>query len=244
MANFETKPAAQTRAVRGQISKGRALSYTLAAPVVSALTRLFWRTCRVQQVLGEEHASALLAAGKPFIPCYWHQRQLFCVQYVIGLRARGAKIGFLVSPSKDGELAARVIDRLGAHSIRGSSTRTGAQALRDLYQAIKRDGISPVTTPDGPTGPPGQFKSGTVMLAQLSGAPMLPISYAAKQVWHLRTWDRFLIPRPFTRVVIAVGEPRTVERGLPAEAERIRQEMEEALNELGREAAEVLSSGG
>lgn len=232
------KPVATTSR---RISKSRNLAYALAAPVIGMLAELFWRTCRVEPVLGQEHADAILAAGKPIIPCYWHQRQFFCVHYVIGLRERGARIGFLVSPSRDGELAARVVARLGARSIRGSSTRTGAQALRDLYQAIKQDGISPVTTPDGPTGPPGKFKSGTVMLAQLSGAPMLPISYAAEKVWHLRTWDRFMIPRPFTRVAIAVGTPRYVARGLRADAlESIRQEMEEALNELARNTAESL----
>jgi lysophospholipid acyltransferase (LPLAT)-like uncharacterized protein len=212
--------------------------HALAAPIIDGLVRLLWYTCRIECVLGEEHAETALATGKPIIPCYWHQRQLFCVHYVIGLRARGIKIRFLVSPSKDGELAARVIDRLGAYSIRGSSTRTGAQAMRDLYQAIKRDGVSPVTTPDGPTGPPQVFKSGTAMLAQLSGAPMLPISYAARKFWRLKTWDRFIVPRPFTRVVIAVGEPRYVERGLPTDAlDIVRREMEHALQDLERAAA-------
>ena len=217
--------------------------HALTASIIDRLARLLWQTCRIERVLGQEHAEAALAAGQPIIPCYWHQRQFFCVHYVIGLQARGIKIGFLVSPSKDGELAARVIDRLGAYSIRGSSTRTGAQAMRDLYQAIKRDGISPVTTPDGPTGPAQVFKSGTAMLAQLSGAPMLPISYAARKFWRLNTWDRFIIPRPFTRVVITVGEPRYVERGLPSDAlEVVRRDMEHALQDLERAATAAVQT--
>jgi lysophospholipid acyltransferase (LPLAT)-like uncharacterized protein len=223
------------------MSKGRSLAYTLAAPLISGLVRLFWRTCRIEHVLGQEHVNAALAAGKPIIGCYWHQLQFFCVRYVIRLQSRGIKVGFLVSPSVDGELAVRIIQAWNAHSIRGSSTRTGAQAIRDLYQAITRDGISPVTTPDGPTGPARKFKFGTVMLAQLSGAPMLPLSYAAKGVWYLRTWDRFMIPRPFTRIAIVVGEPRYVERNLSANAlETIRQEMEEILNDLEGEATRAL----
>ncbi len=223
-----------------RLTTGRRVTH-MAAPLIGGLAKLFWRSCRIERVLGEANAEAALASGKSIIPCYWHQRQLFCVRYVLGLQARGLKLGFLVSPSLDGELAARVIHTWGAQSIRGSSTRTGAQAMRDLYQAIRRDGISPVTTPDGPRGPPYAFKSGTVMLAQLSGAPMLPLSYAARTEWHLRSWDRFVIPRPFTRVVIAVGKPRAVERGVPANAlEPIRQEMEDALNALSQEAADAL----
>jgi lysophospholipid acyltransferase (LPLAT)-like uncharacterized protein len=223
------------------MSKDRPIAHALAAPIIGALARVLWRTYRVEPVLGEEHANAALRAGRPIIPCYWHQRQFLCVRYVIGLQDSGVKVGFLVSPSKDGELAARVVRAWGAHAIRGSSTRTGAQAIRDLYQGIVRDGISPVITPDGPSGPTCKFKSGTVMLAQLSGAPMLPISYVAKDTWRLRSWDRFMIPRPFTRIAIAVGEPRYVERGLPASAlEQIRQKMEDDLNDLGHKAAAVL----
>jgi lysophospholipid acyltransferase (LPLAT)-like uncharacterized protein len=192
-------------------------------------------------VLGQEYADAIVAADKPVIPCYWHHRLFFCVHYIIGLQRRGIKIGFLVSPSIDGELAARVIAAWGAHSIRGSSTRTGAQAMRDLYQAIVREGISPVTTPDGPTGPARKFKDGSVMLAQLAESPMLPISYAAEKAWRLKTWDRLVIPRPFTRIVIAIGEPRYVARKLSTnELEKVRREMENVLNDLERKAAEAL----
>lgn len=241
MADTPHKRTAPASPSRRRISKGRTFAYSLAAPLIAKLAKLFWRTCRIERVLGKEYVDAVLATGKPVIPCYWHQRQFFCVRFVIGLQNRGVKIGFLVSPSRDGELAARVVGAWGAQSIRGSSTRTGAQAMRDLYQAIVREGISPVTTPDGPTGPAGKFKAGTVMLAQLSGAPMLPISYAAMKEWRLRTWDRFVIPRPFTRIAIAVGKPRYVARKLPANAlEDIRREMEEVLNDLERKAADAL----
>jgi lysophospholipid acyltransferase (LPLAT)-like uncharacterized protein len=241
-SNNQTAPAGPSRR---RMSRGRSLAYALAAPTISALARLCWRSCRIESVLGQENADVVVATGKPIIPCYWHQRQFFCVHYVIGLQRRGVKIGFLVSPSVDGELASRVIRASGARSIRGSSTRTGAQAIRDLYQAIVRDGISPVITPDGPSGPARSFKPGTIMLAQLSGAPILPISYAANKEWCLRTWDRFAIPRPFTRIAIAVGKPRHIERGIPGDAlESIRQEMEETLNDLERKAAHALSHSG
>jgi lysophospholipid acyltransferase (LPLAT)-like uncharacterized protein len=243
VADIPDKYAAPAGPSRRRMSKGRVFAYALAVPLITGLAKLFWRMCRIKHVLGQEHADAVLAANKPVIPCYWHHRQLFCVRYLTGLQERGLKIGFLVSPSVDGELAAQLVGAWGARSIRGSSTRTGAQAMRDLYQAIVRDGISPVTTPDGPTGPARKFKAGTVILAQLSGSPMLPISYAAKKAWRLGTWDCFVIPRPFTRIAIAVGKPRYIARKLPANGlEAIRQEMEDVLNDLEHKAADALQS--
>ncbi|EQD78910.1 protein containing DUF374, partial [mine drainage metagenome] len=82
---------------------------------------------------------------------------------------RGMKLGWLISPSVDGEIGAMLVHRLGAHAIRGSSTHTGARALRDYYQALVKENISPAITPDGPRGPRNQFKPGTILLAQLSG---------------------------------------------------------------------------
>ena len=95
--------------------------------------------------------------------------------------------------------------------IRGSSTHTGARALRDYYLALVQDNISPVITPDGPRGPRFKFKPGAILLAQMSGRPMLPMAYAASRAWLIK-WDKFVIPVPFARIVIAIGPPRYVPR--------------------------------
>jgi len=208
----------------------RRLGRVLAVPLVKLIFKVLWATCRVERVLGEEHVEQVLADGKPVIPCYWHQHHLFGSYYMFRLARRGLKVGFLVSPSRDGETAARVVRDWGAVVIRGSATRTGAQALRELYQVVTRDGVSPVHTADGPTGPLHEFKAGAVMLAQITQAPLLPLAWAASRCWRLKSWDRFVIPKPFARIVIAVGAPRAVPKNLGVEAlAPVQREMEQTL---------------
>jgi hypothetical protein len=203
-----------TRSDRHMTPLRRAL-YRLAIPVGLAVIRTWWSMCRVVRIEGEEHLLAALAESPSVLPCYWHQHQLFCDKYLLEQRARGLKAGWLISPSVDGELGALLVQRLGAYAIRGSSTHTGARALRDYYQALVKENISPAINPDGPRGPRYQFKPGTILLAQLSGRPIVPMAYAASRAWRIQ-WDRFVIPKPFARVAIAIGAPRHVPRTLDA----------------------------
>lgn len=176
-----------------------------AAPL-ALIVRLYWRSVRMR-VSGEEHIADLIAAGERFIPCCWHQRQVFSLCYVRRLRKRGVVPGALVSPSKDGELAARLLGHVGVTAVRGSGRRSGALAMRDMYVAIKEQNLSPLIAPDGSTGPPHEFKPGAIMLARLSGSPVVPVSFACRHAVKLRTWDRLLLPLPFARVEVFVGEP-------------------------------------
>lgn len=218
----------QTRSGR-RLTRSRRLSYEILVPVGLSLVRLVWRWSRVVRVIGAEHIAAALGKAPSFIPVYWHQHQLFCVKHLLEQRRAGLKLGFLISPSVDGEIGAMIVRRLGAEAIRGSSTHTGARALRDYYQALAQDGVSPAITPDGPRGPPWQFKPGAVLLAQLSGRPMIPLSYAASRAWKIK-WDRFIIPKPGSRIVIVVGEPVYVPKGLDAPGlERLQRDMERRL---------------
>lgn len=161
----------------------------------------------MQTVLGQEHLQALLDKQQTFIPCYWHQQQIFCVRLLLDAAAsnENLKLAYLISPSKDGDMATRMFSHQGVHIIRGSATRGGAQALREIYMAIRQQNLSPIVTPDGPTGPIYKCKPGVAMLAHLSRAPVLPLAYAGSRVWKLRSWDRFMLPCPFSRVVIGVG---------------------------------------
>ena len=221
----------QTRSGR-RLSRGRLGLYKTLVPLGAWLVRLGWAWARVVRVQGREHIDAALARAPSFIPVYWHQHQLFCIRELAEHRARGLKLGFLISPSVDGEAAAMLVRRMGGHVIRGSSTHTGARALRDYYQALVQEGISPVITPDGPKGPPWKFKPGAILLAQLSGRPMIPMSYAASRAWKIQ-WDRFVIPKPFARVVVVVGEPVYIGKGLDAAAlERLQTDMEQRLKAL------------
>jgi len=135
-------------------------------------------------------------------------------------------------PSVDGELGAMMVRRLGGAVIRGSSTHTGARALRDYYEALVKDNVSPVITPDGPRGPRFKFKLGAILLAQMSGRPILPMAYAASRAWRVK-WDKFVIPVPFSRAVVAIGPPRYVPRVTDAAGmARLQGEMEGELKRL------------
>jgi lysophospholipid acyltransferase (LPLAT)-like uncharacterized protein len=166
------------------------------------------------------------------IPVYWHQHQLFCAKYLLEQQARGLKLGFLISPSVDGEIGVMVLAHFGGHAIRGSATHTGARALRDYYEALTRHGISPSITPDGPKGPRFVFKPGAILLSQMSQRPIVPMAYAASRA-TLFQWDKFVLPWPFSRIVIAVGAPRQVPRVLaPAAIETWQKDMATEMKRL------------
>jgi lysophospholipid acyltransferase (LPLAT)-like uncharacterized protein len=230
-----------TRSGRRMTRARRAL-YAVAAPLGAALIRTWWRTCRVVRVEGEEHLAAALARAPSLIPCYWHQHQLYCGKFLIEQRARGLAPGWLISPSVDGELGAMLVRRFGGAVIRGSSTHTGARALRDYYQALTRDAVSPVITPDGPRGPRFKFKPGALLLAQMSQRPILPLAYAASHAWLVK-WDKFVIPVPFlARIAIAIGAPRYVGRVTDAaRLAALQAEMERELHRLYGLARDALA---
>lgn len=192
------------------IPRWRTAIFPLLAWPLSILVRAYWRSVR-WRINGEEHLEPLFASGTRFIPCCWHQRQLFCLGYLRRLRKRGVHPGALVSPSKDGELAANLLRHLGVTAVRGSGRRSGALALRDMYIAIQEQDLSPLIAPDGSTGPLHEFKPGAIMLARLSGSPVIPLSCACSLGIRLNTWDRLLLPMPFSRVEIEVGEPIQLE---------------------------------
>lgn len=219
----------------------RRLKFLIAPFVVKAAFWIIYRASRNLTIIGNSQIDKLLETGKPFLPCYWHQQALFCAYYLLKQKDRGLNLGFLVSPSEDGDIGTKLIESWGARSIRGSSSGTGAQALRDLYYAITRENISVTTTPDGPRGPIFEFKSGMITLARLTGAPILPMAYATDRAWTLRSWDRFFIPKPFSRIVILIGEPIKIpDRLTEAETKLLQDEMAERLNQLSASAKQQL----
>jgi lysophospholipid acyltransferase (LPLAT)-like uncharacterized protein len=219
----------------------RRLLYRLAVPLAFGIIRAWFATCRVVRIEGAAHLDEALARAASLVPCYWHQHQLYCAKYLVEQRARGLMVGWLISPSVDGELGAMMVRRLGAAVIRGSSTHTGARALRDYYQALVHENVSPIITPDGPRGPAFKFKPGAVLLAQMSGRPILPMSYAASRAWLIK-WDRFVIPKPFARIAIAIGPPCYVPRVTDAGSlAALQADMEVELKRLFQVAREALT---
>jgi lysophospholipid acyltransferase (LPLAT)-like uncharacterized protein len=220
----------------------RRLLYALLTPVVKLILYGIWASCRIKAIQGESNIDTVVARGKPFIPCYWHQMHFFGAWYMRKLIRRGLKIGFLISPSKDGEIPARIAKSWGAEVIRGSTTRAGAQTMREMFNIVVKQGISPVTTSDGPQGPLREFKLGDILLSQFTQAPLLPLAYAASRCWQLNSWDRFIIPKPFSSIVIAVGEPQSVDKTLKGDdLEAMRRQLQNQLNHLGEQACAALT---
>jgi lysophospholipid acyltransferase (LPLAT)-like uncharacterized protein len=234
----------QPRAGR-RLTPLRRVVYALVAPLGFGLLRLWWASCRIVRVSGAEHLDGLIAAQASLLPCYWHQHELFCGRYLQRQIRRGLRMGVLVSPSVDGEVPATIARWLGIRVIRGSSTRTGARALRDYYELLVKEGVSPVITPDGPTGPRFRFKPGALLLAQLSGRPLLPMAFAASRAWMFG-WDRFVLPWPGSRIAIAIGAPVHVDAKAAlndaAVMAELQQRMERELHQQFRTAREALAA--
>lgn len=161
------------------------------------------------------------------ILCLWHDR-IFAGTYY--LRDRGLVV--MSSISLDAEYTARCIQRFGFGVIKGSSTRGGTRALIEMSRLMKT-GVPMAFTIDGPRGPKYEAKPGPALLAKLTGNPMLPFSVQVKKFWTINSWDKFQIPRPFTRTKIFFAEPIFVSPVADAnELEQKRVELQEALNKL------------
>ena len=229
---------------RRRLSPGRMLAYRVAVVVAWALIRTLWATCRVRHVAGLEAARQAVRDSKSLIPVYWHQHMVFGARAVLDLRADGLQPGFLISPSVDGTAPAMLVEKFGGVVIRGSSTHTGARALRDFYGTIVKQQVSPAITPDGPKGPRHEFKPGALLLSQITGKPILPVAVAASRAWTFKTWDAFELPLPFSRIAIVYGEPVKVGRATDTAAlEQWQARMAESLLTLRRQAERALHGG-
>ena len=202
------------------------------------LLRLYLSLLRIR-VAGEEIALGCLADYGRVIVAVWHQRFLPALAYVT--KFRNFEPIVMISQSKDGELAARLAQRLGLVPVRGSSTRGGETALAAILKALKKN-PAVIHIVDGPQGPKGIVKPGLISMAQMSGAVILPVFVSANRAWIMGSWDRFLVPKPFSKVTIEWGPPLVVPQDLdPAQNEEFRSEIEQRLSEGYAQAD--LSSG-
>lgn len=202
-------PAPRPPASGRKRSRLRRTLYRIAAPLILGVIRTLWATVRCGRVEGEEHLERALERGQPIVVCCWHAELIPTVVWLTSRFARHARpLAFMVSPSVDGDLVTRVLERTGSLVVRGSATRSGVKVLRDLYRLMGKSGASPVILPDGPQGPPRVMKEGALLLSSVSNAPILCVAAAARSPFHLKTWDRMWIPKPFSRVTFAVGPLR------------------------------------
>ncbi len=175
------------------------------------------------------------AGAPPAVFAFWHGRMLMLLEPYWRLRGRkrARRSYMLISRHGDGRLIAFAIRLLGLHSIAGSSSRGGLSALRELIRRVE-DGSDVGFTPDGPRGPRYSCKVGVVAVAQSSGAPVFPLSYSVENRWQLSSWDEMIIPRPFSRGVVVLGQPIVVAPDEDQEAARAR--VQEALNDITLQA--------
>ena len=182
-----------------------ALRYNLLS-IAYAITRLYFRTIRIESV-NEEEVVRYLKSGNKAIAAIWHQRIVASVGYAD--RFAQFEPSVMISASRDGDLIADVYRRMKFRPVRGSSTLHGKKALIAMIEDL-RDHAFAVHVLDGPKGPQGVVKPGLIVLARKSGVPIVPVYISMSRVWVLKSWDRCLVPKPFSRIVVRWDDPRAV----------------------------------
>ena len=206
--------------------------------LISGALWLISKTVRIQYVNADGLFSRW-ARGEQVILAFWHNR---VVMMPIPYQGRGRKVCIMNSQHRDGEIATRALARWGIRSVRGSATRGGAGGFLQLVNAF-RDGYDLAVVPDGPRGPRYVVKRGVIHLGKATGAPIIPVAYAATRRRQLRSWDRLIIPLPFARIVYVIGEPVYVPRHAgDDEAEVLRRELEGRLTAVTAAAEERVTS--
>jgi lysophospholipid acyltransferase (LPLAT)-like uncharacterized protein len=200
--------------------------------ILAVVPRLVWallwivsRTWRFE-VIAPDGVIPVIFGEKagPEIYCFWHQCVLPCTVYF-----RRTHATILISRSFDGELITRILEMFGFHATRGSSSRGAREGLLGLKQVIE-SGAPAIFTADGPRGPIYRTKMGPIKLAQMTGAPIGCFHLEPEHAWTMRSWDRFLVPRPFTRIVVSWGPWTRLPSNLsPEEFEPKREELNAAI---------------
>lgn len=214
-----------------------AIQYGLI-PLAHNLIRAYLGMIR-QTILGEEHIMRALENDGKAVIAILHQRMFGVIDYA--KRFGRFSLAAIISKSRDGDLIAEVVTRLHFQPIRGSSSKGGKEALEAIVDYLA-DHPAAVHAVDGPQGPKGIVKPGIIKIAQRSGALIYPVFISTNRAWILKSWDHFLIPKPFSRVLIRWGEPISVPELLPeAEFESLRRRIEE--NILANHASDDLAMG-
>ncbi|MBI5183712.1 MAG: lysophospholipid acyltransferase family protein [Nitrospinae bacterium] len=170
--------------------------------------------------------------NKNRITTFWHGRMLF-ITYLYRFQQRYT---VLVSPSNDGDMISGIIRNLGISVVRGSSYKGGTKAFLKLIRIVKNGGCAGLIS-DGSRGPRYKVQGGIIDLARLTGAPIIPLTYSAKRKKVFKSWDRFILPYPFTRIVVIYGEPLYLHRDATQDiVEDKRKELEDRLNKITLDA--------
>jgi lysophospholipid acyltransferase (LPLAT)-like uncharacterized protein len=211
-------------------------SFIIGVKILSSLAwgiLSLWSRSFTIRVVNSNLPDLFAAEKRTVIYAFWHSN-LFLLPYVY----RNSDIVIMVSESRDGEVVTGILKHFGLKVVRGSSKRKGTKGLIGLIRNLQK-GRSVAMAVDGPRGPRHEVKEGAVFLAGKSGAPIIPVATGARRYWTLeKTWDKFVVPAPFTEGVIQFGEPITVSGTSAEEIESKRRELESTLEKLTSEAAE------
>lgn len=206
--------------------RSKKILYWLLEWIGPWLIRIIGHSVRVERV-NSRAADELHRRSQPYLLCVWHGRLFLPV-----FHHRHQRIIAMVSQHADGELISRIVKKIGYGTVRGSSTRGGKEAFYQLLTHLKNGGAGAMI-PDGPTGPPHVFKVGTILLAQQADCPLIPITFAARPCWRLKSWDRMVLPKPFARAVIYYADPIKIPAELSStELEAMRQKVERIMLDL------------
>jgi lysophospholipid acyltransferase (LPLAT)-like uncharacterized protein len=193
----------------------------LGAAVIRVLASTWRFRVTNGAVLGEVHAR-----GQRVLYTLWHGELL----PLLWLH-RNEGVAVVISEHRDGEIVARIAQTLGYATIRGSSSRGGSRALIGLMRELE-SGRDAAVTPDGPRGPARVFAPGAAIAAQRTGAAIIPTRASASRAWRLKSWDRFLVPKPFARVDVVYGPATHVEAESPREAAEQAPRLQQLLDSL------------
>jgi len=203
----------------------RSILLAVVPPLYVALTRLWFSTFRVT-VRDEQYIDDARKQGAVIVP-FWHYSILYMFHHVRHYRGVA-----LISASSDGDYIAKIAELMHFEAVRGSSNKQGTQALKKLLRAMKAGKHIGIVA-DGSQGPARRFQPGAVFLSSRTGAPMLPMVWSAKRYITFGSWDRTVLPYPFTRIIVRYGKPVNVSKKLDSEGiEHYRMELENIMNDL------------
>ncbi|NJK91549.1 MAG: lysophospholipid acyltransferase family protein [Blastochloris sp.] len=197
----------------------------LAAQLVKGLGK----TLRVELV--DPHGLLDVDQAQPYVFAFWHNR-LLMMPFFYRRYLPGRKLTVMMSMSRDGQITSRMASYFNVEAARGSSSREGLKAFVTMARRLRQEGSDVGITPDGPRGPLYSVHTGILQLAEAGSVPITPVTCHYEHKWEIRSWDRFQIPKPFSKCQLVLGEPVPVKKGATAE------ELEEA----GKRLKEVLGT--
>ncbi len=213
------------------------IKYFLVGVLGSLAIRSLFSTMSIKEI-PDGYSQNLESQGKYAIYAFWHSHMLLPA-YV----GKNRNVKVLISQHRDGEYIAQIVQRMGYGVARGSTTRGGAKALLRMIKQIKEESISLAITPDGPKGPRFVAQSGAILLGQKTQYPIIPVMIYLAKYWELPSWDKFCIPKPFSKARIFYGNPiRVPSRLEKLEMEEYRLSLENELIRLGNEAESIIKN--